>query len=95
VRWLLPPLLVAFAALLLLGGLDLATVGDPDAAASAHVAARYVERSLADTHTPNVVTAILADYRGFDTLGEIMVVFTAALSCMIVLRGRQREDRDP
>jgi len=89
VRWLVPPLLLAFAALLFLGGLDLAEVGDPESAASAHVAARYVERSLAETHTPNVVTAVLADYRGFDTLGETMVVFTAALACSIVLRGRQ------
>lgn len=93
-RWLVAPLLVAFSALLLLGGLDLPDVGDPEAAASAHVAARYVERSLAETHTPNVVTAVLADYRGFDTLGETMVVFTAALACVIVLRGRQDGGRD-
>lgn len=91
-RWAVAPVLAAFAALLLLGGLDLPDVGDPGAVASAHVAARYVERSLEDTHTPNVVTAVLADYRGFDTLGETMVVFTAALSCLLVLRGREPED---
>jgi len=95
VRWLVPPVLAAFAGLLLLGGLDLANVGDPEAAASTHVAARYVERSLVDTRTPNVVTAVLADYRGFDTLGEAMVVFTAALSCLIVLRGRQPQESGP
>jgi multicomponent Na+:H+ antiporter subunit B len=62
--------------LLVLAGFDLPHVGDPEAPASTHVAARYVERAADDTRTPNLVTAVLADYRGFDTLGEAVVVFT-------------------
>jgi len=88
-RLLAVPVLAAFGVLLLAGGLDLPDVGEEDTPASTHVAARYVERTLADTHTPNAVTSVLADYRGFDTLGEAMVVFAAALSCLIVLRGRE------
>lgn len=82
-------ILAGFAALLLLAGVDLPDLGDPAAPASVHVAARYVERSMEDTKTPNVVTSVLADYRGFDTLGETTVVLTAALACLLVLKGRE------
>lgn len=81
--------LAAFTGLLLLAGVDLPDLGDPQAPASVHVAATYIERAFSDAHTPNVVTAILADYRGFDTLGEAVVVFTAALSCLLILLGRE------
>lgn len=85
----------AFALLLLSAGVDLPSLGDPDAPASVYVAATYVEEAYHDSKTPNVVTAVLADYRGFDTLGEITVVFTAALACLVVLIGREPEGRDP
>lgn len=88
------PVLAALALVLVYTGADLPRVGDPEAPASVHVAARYIERSLEDTATPNVVTAILADYRGFDTLGEVIVVFTAALACAcILMRGEDSEER--
>lgn len=90
-RWLAAPVLGAFAGLLLVAGVALPDVGDPAAPASVHVAARYVEDSYHDTKTPNVVTAVLADYRGFDTLGETTVVVTAALACLVVLLGRDPE----
>lgn len=57
---------------------------------AAPVALDYVERAYVDTHTPNVVTAILADYRGFDTLIETSVVLTAALACLLVLGLEER-----
>ena len=79
----------AFTAFLMLAGADLPALGEPDAPAAVYVAADYVERSLAETKTPNVVTAVLADYRGFDTLGETTVVLTAALACLLVLAGRE------
>jgi multicomponent Na+:H+ antiporter subunit B len=92
-KWLGLPVLAAFVILLVLAGFDLPHIGDPDAPASTHVAARYVERSAADTRTPNLVTAVLADYRGFDTLGEAVVVFSAALACACILLGAGREER--
>ncbi|HSL57595.1 MAG TPA: hydrogen gas-evolving membrane-bound hydrogenase subunit E [Acidimicrobiales bacterium] len=85
------PLVVAFAGLLLVASVDLPDRGDPDAPAALGVAAQYVERSLDDSETPNVVTAVLADYRSLDTLGETIVVFTAALSAALVL-ARRRAD---
>jgi multicomponent Na+:H+ antiporter subunit B len=39
---------------------------------------------------PNVVTSTLASYRGYDTLGETTVVFTAAIGVMLLLKGRRR-----
>lgn len=92
-KWLTFPALAAFVALLVVAGADLPPVGDPEAPASTHVAARYVERALAETGTPNLVTAVLADYRGFDTLGEAVVVFTAALACACILTGVGRKAR--
>lgn len=87
-RWLTWAVLVGFAALLIVVGLELPDLGDPGAPAAVHVAADYVEGAYEATRTPNVVTAVLADYRGFDTLGEAMVVFTAALGCLAILVGR-------
>ena len=43
---------------------------------------------------PNVVTAVLASYRGYDTLGETTVVFTAGIGVIALLRQRKRKDRD-
>jgi len=43
---------------------------------------------------PNVVTAVLASYRGYDTLGEVTVVFTAGVGVLLLLRGRTRRRRD-
>lgn len=80
------PVVVALGALVLWGTADLPDRGDPLSPASVGVSAEYLERSLDDTKTPNVVTSILADYRSIDTLGEVIVVFTAALSVALVLR---------
>ena len=79
------PLVAAFAVLLLLASSDLPDRGDPNAPGHQGVAREYVERSLDDSRTPNVVTAVLADYRSLDTLGETLVVFTAALAASLIL----------
>jgi len=42
---------------------------------------------------PNIVTAVLASYRGYDTLGETTVIFTAGLGVMMLLRGRRRDTK--
>ena len=61
--------------------------GDPGAPAHLHVAPRYIEESYPLFHIPNVVTNVLASYRGFDTLGEVVVVFTAGIGVIILLTG--------
>jgi multicomponent Na+:H+ antiporter subunit B len=75
----------AFLALMLYATSGLPERGDPQAPASIHVSPFYIERSLEDTETPNIVTAVLADYRGYDTLGETVVIFTAGLACILIL----------
>lgn len=75
--------------LLLYGASDLPRFGDPDSPASTHVSPYYLENSLQDTLTPNVVTSVLMDYRSFDTLIETVVIFTAGIACAAVLRRRE------
>lgn len=76
--------LIAAAILLYVGG-QLPGVGDPDAPAAEHVSPRYIRRSHHETGASNFVTAVLADYRGYDTLGETTVIFTAGLACALIL----------
>jgi multicomponent Na+:H+ antiporter subunit B len=57
------------------------------------VAPRYLAESIKETNVPNVVTSVLADYRGYDTLGETTVIFTAGIGVMLLLRGARRRGR--
>jgi len=77
--------------LLILGSLDMPDTGDPMSPAASHVSPRYIEQSLKETSVPNMVTAVLADYRGFDTLGEAAVIFTGALAVLLILRTGRKE----
>jgi len=78
---------VPAAALLFWAAGDLPRLGDPGSAASLHVSPRYIESAREETGADNMVTAVLADYRSFDTLGETVVVFTAGIACVLVLLG--------
>ena len=77
-------LLLAAGVLLYVAG-DLPRQGDPQSQPATHVSPRYIERSHEETGAPNFVTAVLADYRGYDTLGETTVIFTAGLACLLIL----------
>lgn len=78
-------------AFLIYGTLDMPEWGDPNSPASKHVSPRYIEKTEVDTATPNMVTSVLADYRGYDTLGETTVIFTAGVSCILLLRRRKKK----
>ncbi len=86
------PLVVAVAtgAVLVYGTLGLPAFSDPEAPMHQHVAKRYIEDGKRETGVPNIVTAVLASYRGYDTLGEVMVVFTGGIGVIVLLR-RLRE----
>jgi multicomponent Na+:H+ antiporter subunit B len=73
------------------GTVDMPDWGDPNSPASTHVSPEYIEQALEKTATPNIVTAVLADYRGYDTLGETTVIFTAGISCILILRRRKQK----
>ena len=79
--------------LIVYGTLGLPGFADPQSPIHVHVAPHYLERALAETGVPNVVTAVLASYRGYDTLGETTVVFTAGAGVVALLRRRRRKDK--
>ncbi|HSJ06143.1 MAG TPA: hydrogen gas-evolving membrane-bound hydrogenase subunit E [Longimicrobiales bacterium] len=62
--------------------------GDPNAPAMRHISPVYAQQSVADMATPNVVAAVLADYRSLDTLMEAAVVVAAVLACLLILMHR-------
>lgn len=92
-KWINLLLLAAFLALMLYAAASLP--GRADAAApfnrdvslagTPNAASYYIWNAYRDTRTPNMVTAVLADYRGYDTLGEVAVIFTAGLICYLIL----------
>lgn len=92
----LPPLILALVVggLIVWGTLVLPPFGTADTPIHTHVAPRYLNRSIAETGVPNVVTSVLADYRGYDTLGETTVIFTAGIGVMLLLRGFRRRDEE-
>ncbi len=81
---------VATGAMLVYGTWDLPPFGAADTPVNTHVAPYYLSQSIPDTGVPNVVASILASYRGFDTLGEVVVIFTAAIGVLLLLRRAQR-----
>jgi len=82
----LPLLVVAVTgAALIHGTVDTPLFGDANAPAQQHVAPYYLERTPHDTGVPNVVTAVLASYRGYDTLGEVTVIFTAGIGVLLLI----------
>lgn len=58
---------------------------DDSAVASGDVTTYYLENAGEQTGVSNVVTAVLASYRGFDTLGEAVVVYAAGVGVLVVL----------
>jgi len=83
---LLPLLVVCITgAVLVYASLDAPLHGDPSSPVHQHVAPRYIEKGPAEVGMPNMVTAVLASYRGFDTFGETFVIFTAGLGVLLLL----------
>ena len=81
---------------LIYGTFDMPAFGDPNAPVQTHVGPDYIASASLDMGFPNIVTAVLASYRGFDTLGEVAVVFAAGLGVILLLSGlgvRRRRTR--
>ena len=68
--------------------------GAADSPAQLHVAPRYLHDSPDETGIPNVVTSVLASYRGYDTLGEVTVIFTASISVLLLFAQRSKPKGD-
>ena len=85
------PLIIVFAtgALLIYGTLGMPEFGALLAPIHLHVAPRYIEVSPVEVGLPNMVTSVLASYRGYDTLGELTVIFTAGIGVLMLLKHRR------
>ena len=82
---LIPVLLVGF--LLVFAAKDFPEWGDPQSPASkSPVSSHFIAETGVDTEVPNMVTAVLADYRGFDTMFETVVVFIAGMAVLAILK---------
>lgn len=93
-HWAALAVVVAAGAALLYAIPDMPAYGDANSPANSYVGRTYLERTPQDIAVPNVVTAVLASYRGYDTLGEVTVIFTAGLG-VILLLGYGTRRRDP
>ena len=93
-HWLALMIVIVTGAALFYATFDMPRYGDPNAPIHRHVAPRYLEDSPEEVGVPNIVTAVLASYRGYDTLGETTVIFTAGIAVLLLLkrdRSRRRE----
>jgi multicomponent Na+:H+ antiporter subunit B len=72
-------------AVLVYGTLDIPPFGDASNPAHHHVAPHYLEESEHEIGVPNVVTSVLASYRGYDTMGETTVIFAALVGVLLLL----------
>ena len=90
---------VVTGAALIYSTLDMPDFGTSKAPIHEHVAPDYIARTHEEIGVPNIVTGILASYRGYDTLGETTVIFTAAVSVILLLgsfsrRKQKRPDKE-
>lgn len=85
-NFLVPTIVIIFVSLgLLYATYDMPEYGSRYAPAQIHVSPYYLENGPVETGIPNVVTSVLASYRGFDTLGETAVVLTAVVAVILLL----------
>ncbi|MEX0637351.1 MAG: DUF4040 domain-containing protein [Burkholderiales bacterium] len=88
--WLPLAVTLVIVGALVYGTLGLPAFSDPQAPFHTHVVPRYLQQGPIETGVPNVVTAVLASYRGYDTLGEVIVVFTGGIGVIALLRRLRR-----
>ncbi len=88
-------IVVLVGAVLVYATVDFPPFGDPASPASLHVSPRYIEKTVQETAVPNAVTSVLADYRGYDTMFETTVIFSAGVACFMLLRISRRRPSAP
>lgn len=89
-RFIYAAIILVTGLFLIYGAMDMPIWGDPESPASLKVSPRYIEKAFDETAVPNMVTAVLADYRGYDTLGETTVIFAAGVCCLLILGSRRK-----
>lgn len=91
--WLPLAVVLITGGFLVYGTFDIPPFGAADNPVQTHVAPRYLEQSGTEIGIPNVVTSVLASYRGYDTFGEVVVVFTAGMGVLVLLGRLRNPDR--
>jgi len=86
--------LAGLVALLIWASADLPDRADPNAPANRHLSPELTTMTESEVVIPNIVSAILADFRSYDTLGETFVIFTAGLAVVLVLQRSRRESEE-
>ena len=84
-------IVVTTGAFLIYGLHDIPAFGQAENPVQTYLAGKYIIESGNEIGIPNLVTSVLASYRGYDTLGEITVIFTACIGVLILL-GRSKDD---
>jgi multicomponent Na+:H+ antiporter subunit B len=92
-RWLSLVVVTGATLVVLYATFDKPSFGDPGAPVHQHVAPWYLQKTPGYIDIPNVVTAVLGSYRGYDTLGEVFVVFTAGIGVLFLLSARRKPSR--
>jgi len=88
-RFLILISLAAFWIVLLFVVAEMPPIGDPANPTNTHVVPRYLKRGVEEAGCENIVTTIVLNYRGYDTMGEVTVIFTALFSVLAIL-GREK-----
>ena len=87
--------LLMIATVLLCSFIDyLPIIGDPNSAPNTHVSRVYIANAPTETNSPNLVTAVLADYRGLDTMLETTVIYLASVAVILIMSGKKEPDDD-
>ena len=86
IDWL--AIITIVAGLLIWASYDLPLVGQLENPVHQHLAQDFIEGSRNHIGIPNVVTSILASYRGYDTFGETVVIYTAGIAVLVLLYDR-------
>lgn len=74
----------------------LPVIGDPESAPNSHVSDHYIENAIEECNSPNMVTAVIVDYRAFDTMFETTVMFLAGAAVILILANKPtRRIRSP
>jgi multicomponent Na+:H+ antiporter subunit B len=89
-RWLPVVVMSVLGLVLFVVSFEQPLLGDSTAPVHQHVAPWYLSETPRLIDIPNIVTAILASFRGYDTLGEVIVVFTAGIGVISVLGFRPK-----
>jgi multicomponent Na+:H+ antiporter subunit B len=85
---------LAVGAVLFYATMEMPSYGAADNPVQTHVAPRYINESPKEIGVPNMVTSVLASYRGYDTFGETTVIFTAGIGVLLILSQRRRRRKD-